>query len=603
MSNNAKRLTRSEVPVEQTWNLDDICSDRKNWEDRLKANFKAYETLQRFKGTACKDGETLYQCLVEMETAFTETYQIATYISLKYSADAMDTANQEDMMAFGAAEAQITTLMAFIESEIVALDDSDYQNLYIQKPELKVFKNYIQNIYDRKKHMLSAETEEVLAALGEVTNSPYNIYSMSKATDMQFDSFEDCNGNPLANSFAMFEGKYEFDADKDIRTKAYASFTKTLESYKNTYASVYATEIKKQIALSKLRGYSSVTEMLLEPHKITTEMYENQLNIIFKTLAPHMRRFAKIKEKQLGLEQIRFCDLKAPLDSSFSPAATYDSIRETIIDAVSVMGKEYQEIIKRAYDERWIDYSDNIGKSTGAFCATPYGVHPYILISYQPNMRSAFTLAHELGHAGHFFLANKEQRILDMEVSTYFVEAPSTMNEMLLSQHLMNKTDDPQMKRWVIIQLMGTYYHNFVTHLLEAEFQRRIYAIAEQDLPLTTKTFCDTKLEVIKEFWGDEVEVDEAAGMTWMRQPHYYMGLYPYTYSAGLTISTAMAEMIRTEGQPAVDRWLETLKAGGSLKPNELLKIAGIDMTKPDAIVKAVDYVGSLVSQLEKLYE
>ena len=267
------------------------------------------------------------------------------------------------------------------------------------------------------------------------------------------------------------------------------------------------------------------------------------------------------------------------------------------------MGDEYNVAMKKALTERWVDLADNVGKSTGAFCASPYGVHPYILITWTDTMRSAFVLAHELGHAGHFYMAGRNQDLVNTRPSTYAIEAPSTINELLLGEHILNKAEDPRMKRWVVLQLLGTYYHNFVTHLLEAEFQRRVYHLAENGTPLTASVFCEQKSNVLKEFWGDTVEIDEGASMTWMRQPHYYMGLYPYTYSAGLTVATAAAQMIKEEGQPAVDRWLELLKAGGTLKPLDLIKIAGVDMSKPDSIKKAVDYVGSLVDELVKSYE
>jgi oligoendopeptidase F len=218
-------------------------------------------------------------------------------------------------------------------------------------------------------------------------------------------------------------------------------------------------------------------------------------------------------------------------------------------------------------------------------------------------MRSAFTLAHELGHAGHFYLANKNQRIMNTRPSTYFVEAPSTMNELLLGQYLMESTNDKQMKRWIILQLLGTYYHNFVTHLLEGEYQRRVYNLAENGTALTAKTLSEVTGAVLSEFWGDTVEIDEGAALTWMRQPHYYMGLYPYTYSAGLTASTAVAQKIQEEGQPVVERWLEVLRAGGTMKPLELLRHAGIDMSTPEPIRNAVAYVGSLVDELVRSYE
>lgn len=230
------------------------------------------------------------------------------------------------------------------------------------------------------------------------------------------------------------------------------------------------------------------------------------------------------------------------------------------------------------------------------------GVHSYILISWSDSMRGAFTLAHEVGHAGHLMLAEKYQSLTNARPSLYFIEAPSTMNELLLADHLKNRSEDPRMRRWVISQLLGTYFHNFVTHLLEGELQRQVYSLAMNNEPITAVKLCELKGSILSSFWGEDVVIDENASLTWMRQPHYYMSLYPYTYAAGLTASTAAAEQIRTEGQPAVDRWLEVLKAGGSKSPLELMKLAGVDMSEPEPIRSAVRYVGSLIEELESLY-
>src|SRR5699024_9100512 len=226
----------------------------------------------------------------------------------------------------------------------------------------------------------------------------------------------------------------------------------------------------------------------------------------------------------------------------------------------------------------------------------------FILMTWTDMMRGTFTLAHELGHAGHFQLANKHQTISNTQVSTYFVEAPSTLNELLLAEYLLEKSNDDRMKAFVINNLLDTYYHNFVTHMLEAEFQRRIYTLAESGVPLTADLLTSEKHEAIKNFWGDEVEVPHSAGLIWMRQPHYYMGLYPYTYSSGLTIATSVAQKIKHEVQHAVNRWLEVLKGGSTLKPVDLAKKVDVDMTKRKTIQDAVTYVGSLIDQLENIY-
>lgn len=597
-----KRLVRSEVPEAFTWNLDDLFLSDQAWEAELLAIDHDINKFEQYKGTIHTGAKALLDCLCAQEQLSMKIIKAWTFVNLKQSADGTDPVNQANSAKFSALRTKSIAALSFIDSEILTLEEGVIEKYLQEEPELEDFRKNLMELLETKKHRLSPETEEALAALGELQGSPYQIYQMAKLADMEFSPILDENNQELPVSFALFESRYEFSSNTEIRRKAYYSFVETLKKYKNTLAATYATEVKKQVALSRMRNYESVTHMLLEPQNVTMEMYNNQISIIFKELAPHMRRFAQLKQKVLGLEQMLFCDLKAPLDPDFDPKTTYEETSQLILDSLKVMGPEYTEIIERGFKERWVDLADNVGKSTGAFCSSPFGAHPYILITWQDNMRGCFTLTHEFGHAGHFFLANKNQRIMNVRPSMYFVEAPSTMNEMLLGQHLLNKYKDKQMRRWVILQLLGTYYHNFVTHLLEAEYQRRVYALAEEGKALTANTLTDITKSVLSEFWGDTVDIDEGASLTWMRQPHYYMGLYPYTYSAGLTASTAVAQRILEEGQPAVDRWLEVLRAGGTMKPLDLLKHAGIDMSTPEPIKNAVAYVGSLIDELEESY-
>lgn len=598
-----KRYLREEVPKHLTWDLSDLFDSEETWQKNLKLLENDLSLFDAFKGKVTENSATLLECLEKREKLTHKLIKISTFASLKQSEDGTNPMNQANVGKISSALSKINSTLSFIDSELLTLDEATLLQFTQEQPNLLPFQNTLTDLLESKKYRLSPETEQVLAALGEVHGAPYQIYQTSKSADMAFSSFSDKEGNELPNSFALFEDRYEFSPDPVVRRNAYESFVSTLNKYKNTYAAVYATEVKKQVALSKLRGYDSVTEMLLHPQKVEKVTYENQLDVIQKELAPHMRRFAQLKKRVLGLETMKFCDLKAPLDPSFNPSTTYEEASQVILEALKVMGPEYSSIMQKGLSERWVDLADNVGKSTGAFCSSPYGTHPYILITWTDTMRGAFVLAHELGHAGHFYLANKHQRIMNTRPSMYFIEAPSTMNEMLLGDYLLSQTNDVQMKRWVVLQLLGTYYHNFVTHLLEGEFQRRVYRLAEEGVSLTAKTLCEQKANVLTDFWGDTVEIDEGASLTWMRQPHYYMGLYPYTYSAGLTASTAMAQLIKEEGQPAVDRWLEVLKAGGTMRPLELLKHAGIDMSTPAPIEKAVSYVGSLIDELEASYQ
>lgn len=595
-----KRPKRCEVPEELTWNLTDLFSSYETWEDALVKIEEDLASIGSFKGRLHEGAGVLLDCLSLREILLKRLVRAAAYTHLRKSEDLTNPVNQADASRMAALQAKINAGLSFIQSEILEFPENQVETYIKNEKGLEPFSKMLTEIMELKPYKLAPETEEALAVLGEIHDAPYKIFGMAKLADMQFSPIQDRNGNTLANSFALYEGKYMFSPDTHIRRTAFDSFTNTLQTYKNT---IYETEVKKQVSMSRLRGYESVTHMLLQPQSVTLEMYRNQLDVIKNELAPHMRKYAALKKRVLDLDEMRFCDLQAPLDHDFSPKTTYEQAGRMILDALQVMGPEYTEVMETALTERWVDLADNIGKSTGAFCSSPYGAHPFILMTWTDTMRDAFTLAHELGHAGHFYFANREQRIMNVRPSLYFIEAPSTMNEMLLAQHLFSKTNDPKMKRWVINQLMGTYYHNFVTHLLEGEYQRRVYELAEQGHALTASVLSEQTSAVLSEFWGSGVKVDEGASLTWMRQPHYYMGLYPYTYSAGLTASTIVSQQIKEEGRPAVDRWLNVLKAGGTMKPLDLLKHAGVDMSTDQPIRRAVTYVGTLVDELEKLYD
>jgi len=598
----SKRLTRAEVPVELTWNLTDLFPTPQDWEAGLAAVEAYLPTVTRFKGCLAEGPAVLLECLEAREALMEQYIRVYTYANLRVSADGSDPANQAAAARAASVGAQVSAALSFIPSELLALPEGTLERYLAEEPRLEAYRKYLTDLADLKPHTLSPETERVLAALEEIHDAPYMIYDRSKNADMTFEPIRDENGQELPVSFTLYEDKYEQEPNTQIRRAAFASFTRGLTRYQHTFAATFATEVQKNVVLARLRGYRSAEEMLLKPQQVSLEAYNNQLDIIKTELAPHMRRYARLRKRVLGLTEVRFCDLKAPLDPTYNPPTTFAEGSKLILEALSVMGEEYIQVIRRALTERWVDLADNIGKTNGAFCSSPYGVHPYILITWHDTLRSVFVLAHELGHAGHFALNQPLQRLINTRPSTFFIEAPSTLNELLLGKYILGKSSDVRMRRWVIGQMLGTYYHNFVTHLLEGELQRRIYRLAEAGTPITAVTLSETKGAILEEFWGDTVTIDEGARLTWMRQPHYYMGLYPYTYSAGLTVATAVARAIQEEGQPAVDRWLKTLKAGGTLKPLDLIRLAGVDMSTPEPVHQAVAYVGSLVDQLESLF-
>jgi len=597
-----KRLSRSEVPAELQWDLRDIFPTMAEWEVELAAVATDIPTVTKYKGTLGNGPLNLFACLEAAETLQKRLIRVTAYASLLLSGDGTDSVNQTAMGRASSLGAQVGAAISFIRSEALSLPSGTLERYLDEEPKLQGFARTLQRMLDEKPHMLHPDTEVALASLGEVLGAPYLTYTRSKAADMAFDPITDKDGQSHPMSFALYEEAYEKSPDHVLRRNAFASFTKGLKAYQNTYGATWGTEVKKHVVLARLRGYKSASHMLLHAQEVDLVAYNTLHDVILTEIAPHMRRYAKLRKEILGLDKLLYCDIEAPLDPDFNPPTTYTDASELIKKALSVLGEEYSTIMEDALQNRWIDLAENIGKSTGAFCYGVPDAHPYILVTWADSMRNALVLAHELGHAGHGVLSMRYQRLSNVRGSMFFTEAPSIINELLVGNYIGSETTDPRMRRWLNMGFLLTYYHNFVRHLIEGELQRRIFALAEQGQPVTATLLSRVQGEILEEFWGGEVEIDDGARLTWMRQPHFYMGLYPYSYSAGLTIGTAVAKDIAEQGQVVIDKWLEVLKAGSTKPPLELAKMAGVDMTEPAAIKKAVDYVGYLVDEVVKSF-
>lgn len=597
-----RRMTRPEVPEAETWRLADLFETRAAWAAELAAIETDMSSMTQYQGRLGEGAAVLRACLEAAESLGHRLVRAYAYAALCNAEDGGNPEYQGNLGRAMGLYARVLAAAASIRSEILRLPEGTVERFMAADSELATLKPYLERMLREQPHMLSPDAEVALAALTEVLESPMTTYERAKSSDMRFDPFVDGTGKQRELSFSGYETVFEPSPDLVTRRNAFAAFAHGLKGYQNTLATTFAAEIKKNLVISRVRKYPSATHMLLRNHEVSLEAYHNQHDVLIGELAPHMRRYARLRKRVLGLSELFYCDIEAPLDPGYDPRVSYDEASELIIKGLDVLGPEYGKIVRTALRERWVDRADNAGKSTGAFCYTPYGSHSFILMTWTDSLRDALILAHELGHAGHFMLANRYQRYLNAESSSYFVEAPSTLNELLVAQQVLEGSQEPRMRRWVIMKLLETYHHNFVRHLLEGELQRRLYRLAEQDLPITAQTLNQTKGEVLEQFWGGEVVIDEGARLTWMRQPHYYMGLYPYTYSAGLTAATAVAQLIREEGEPVAERWLSVLKAGGSRPPLELLRTAGVDMTTPEPIRRAVTYVGGLVTELEKSF-
>ncbi|MBO7364132.1 MAG: oligoendopeptidase F, partial [Lachnospiraceae bacterium] len=411
-------------------------------------------------------------------------------------------------------------------------------------------------------------------------------------------------GQEYPLGYSLYEDDYELEKDTEIRRTAFREFYAKLRQYENVTATAYNAYVRTDKTMATLRGYGSVFDYLLSDQKVTREMYDRQIDVITEKLAPHMRRYARLLQKKHGLQEMTFADIKIAVDPEYDPHVTIAEAEEYVKKGLAVLGEDYVGMVEEAFRDRWFDFAKNQGKCTGGFCSSPYGRNSFILLTWNNRMADVFTIAHELGHAGHFRLCNKAQSLYDTEVSTYFVEAPSTMNEVLMTQYLLKTNEDKRFRRWVLsCMIANTYYHNFVTHLREAWYQREVYRIIDQGGSVNAEVLSDLYRKNLELFWGDAVSIPEGAELVWMRQPHYYMGLYSYTYSAGLTVATEAARRIEREGQPAVEDWKKVLEAGSTKTPAELAAMAGIDITTDAPLLRTIDYIGGIIDEICRLTE
>ena len=591
---------RNEIDESLKWDLTRLFKTEADYKNSLKNIEDISKKLEeKYKGKI-KDENDVLSLLDEYSAFLVEFDSVRCYSYLPLSTDMTDEENQKRDALFDLKSAEINTRIKFIENELMELSEEVIQKA-IQKTAS--YKTYLSKISENKKHQLSAESEELLATLSPILDLSYRGYEVTKLSDITFPDFE-VDGKKYPLSYVLFENEYQFNSDIKIRRKAFEVFSKKIREYINTTANYYSAQVQKEKTLATLRGFESVTDYLLFPQRVSRELYNRQIDLIVTHLAPHMRRYAKLLQKVHNIEKMTFADLKISLDPQYDPEVTIEESKEYVKGALSVLGKEYMDLIMKSYDERWVDYAQNIGKSTGGFCSNPYGKNAYILLSWTGMLSEIFTLVHELGHAGHFILAQQNNNILEEECSLYFIEAPSTANEMLLSNYLLQKNDDARFKRWVLSSMISnTYFHNFVTHLLEAAYQREVYLAVDKGELMGASDYSNIKREILEKFWGDAVEINEGAELTWMRQPHYYMGLYPYTYSAGLTISTQISQRILKEGENAVNDWLKVLKSGGTKTAQELAQMAGVDISTDKPLLDTIDFIGNIITQLEELTE
>ncbi|EGG39020.1 oligoendopeptidase F [Streptococcus sanguinis SK1087] len=584
---------RSEFPENELWDLTALYQDQ---EDFLRAIEKAREDIQKFvrnyqgKLSTFEDFERAF---AELEQIYIQISHIGNYGFMPQTTDFGDESFAQIAQAAMEFETEANVALSFFDDALVGADESVLERLG-QEPHLT---SAIRQAKIKKAHYLGADVEKALTNLGEVFYSPQDIYTKMRAGDFDMADFE-VDGKVYKNSFVTYENFYQNHENAEIREKAFRSFSEGLRQHQNTAAAAYLAQVKSEKLLADMKGYDSVFDYLLAEQEVDRSMFDRQIDLIMNEFAPVAQKYLMHVAKVNGLEKMTFADWKLDLDSELNPEVSIDDAYDLVMKSVEPLGQEYCQEVARYKEERWVDFAANAGKDSGGYAADPYRVHPYVLMSWTGRMSDVYTLIHEIGHSGQFIFSDNHQSYFNAHMSTYYVEAPSTFNELLLSDYLERQFDNPRQKRFALAhRLTDTYFHNFITHLLEAAFQRKVYTLIEEGGTFGASKLNAIMKEVLTDFWGDAVEIDDDATLTWMRQAHYYMGLYSYTYSAGLVISTAGYLHLKNDENGARD-WLELLKSGGSKTPLESAMIIGADISTDKPLRDTIQFLSDTVEQI-----
>lgn len=584
---------RSEFPENELWDLTALYKDR---QDFLLAIEKALQDIDLFKRNyegRLTSVDDFTQALIEIEHIYIQMSHIGTYAFMPQTTDFSDESFAQIAQAGDDFMTKASVALSFFDTAL-ANADLDVLDTLEKNP---YFSAAIRMAKIQKEHLLSPDVEKALANLREVINAPYDIYTKMRAGDFDMDDFE-VDGKAYKNSFVSYENFYQNHENAEIREKAFRSFSKGLRKHQNTAAAAYLAKVKSEKLLADMKGYASVFDYLLAEQEVDRSLFDRQIDLIMSEFGPVAQKFLKHVAQVNGLEKMTFADWKLDIDNDLNPEVSIDGAYDLVMKSLAPLGQEYTKEIERYQTERWVDFAANANKDSGGYAADPYKVHPYVLMSWTGRMSDVYTLIHEIGHSGQFIFSDNHQSYFNTHMSTYYVEAPSTFNELMLSDYLEHQFDDPRQKRFALAhRLTDTYFHNFITHLLEAAFQRKVYTLIEEGGTFGADQLNAMMKEVLTDFWGDAVDIDDDAALTWMRQAHYYMGLYSYTYSAGLVMSTAGYLNLKHNPNGAKE-WLDFLKSGGSRTPLDTAMLIGADIATEKPLRDTIQFLSDTVDQI-----
>ena len=591
---------RSEVAKEDKWATEDLFATDEAWEEALAAVTEEGKALAAYAGKLGESGESLFGYLTLMEKIDEKGELIANYCMRKADEDTRVAKYQEMVGRFMTAMVALNAATSFETPEIMAISDETLDSFYAVCPGLERYRRYLTKMRRRRDHILSPAEEKILAAAGEMAQAPDTIYGQFADADITFPDAIDADGNahPLSQgTFVLCQSS----ADRELRKSAYENLYTTFGKFKNTAAAVLNAQGKQLKFFADARKYPSTLDASLDRTEVPTSVYLNLIEAVHKNL-DKMHRYVRLRKKMLGVDELHFYDVYAPLLADVDKKIPFAEAKQTVYDSLAPLGEDYRKVLKEGFENRWIDVYQNEGKRSGAYSAGA-SVHPFVLLNYSGTLDSQFTLAHEMGHALHSWHSNKYQNPVDSNYVIFVAEVASTCNEALLMEYLLNKTTDKKERAYLINHFLEQFKGTLYRQTMFAEFELNIGKMIGEGKTLTAEALSAEYKRLNEMYFGPDMVVDDEIAMEWARIPHFYYNYYVFQYATGYSAAIALSRKILKEGEPAVKDYLQFLSGGCSKSPIDLLKGAGVDMTSPEPVDQALKLFDELLDEMEALVE
>ena len=596
----AKELqTRDQVRDEDTWNLKDLYESDELWEADLALIEDKLDEIRAYEGKVCDSAENLLAVL-SISAFVSEKLEYAfNYASRLFDQDQGNMAHQAMSQRMFSLMASVAAATAFVDPEVLATSQDILESFFAEKKELELYRKQIAEIQRLKNHTLSAEMEKLVAMTAEMSHTASEVYEALTNVDMTFGTVHDENGDEVMLTQGRFVPML-MSADRRVRKEAFQSFYATFKQYLNTISAAYSGEVKQHIFHSRARGYASNLEAAVDANNVSPQVYDNLVATVNANV-DKLHRYVALRKKCLGVDELHMYDIYTPMIADAAKPVAYKEAQETICKALAVLGDDYVALLKEGFANRWIDVYENQGKQSGAYSATAYGCHPYMLLNYSDTLDDMFTTAHEMGHSMHSHYSNSAQPYIYSGYKIFVAEVASTCNEILLLEYLLKNCNDKKEKAYLLNHYLDSFKGTVYRQTQFAEFEKMTNEMVENGQSLNADNLSALYKEINERYYGPDMISDDEIAYEWARIPHFYYNFYVYQYATSFCAAVAIAERILTEGESAVAQYKKFLSSGCTDAPVELLKIAGVDLTTPAPIQAALDKFGHIIDELEAL--